>query len=189
MSKYRSTRRISYLWIGRRSRSKIANGARDSQFRLLVPTGYPIRSNVALWPGIDILAAGSSVILPGSRTEVGEYRALRTFDECLIPKAPREFVSRTADDICGTRGSWLCGMIKKTTAVRRESVQATVLVGALDSSWGKKSRNIASLSVDSRAERAVLKDWVHRTAYTYTDISAKIPLIADAARSTSLRLR
>jgi hypothetical protein len=60
---------------------------------LLVPAGYPIHPKIAIWPGIDILAAGSSVILPGSRTDVGEYRALRTFDECAIPEAPRQFVS------------------------------------------------------------------------------------------------
>jgi len=34
-----------------------------------------------------------------------------------------EFREWTADDICGIRGSWPCGMIKKATAVRRESVQ------------------------------------------------------------------
>jgi hypothetical protein len=60
---------------------------------LLVPAGSPIHPKVGIWPGIDILAAGSSVILPGSRTEAGEYRALRTFDECAIPEAPREFVT------------------------------------------------------------------------------------------------
>jgi hypothetical protein len=59
---------------------------------LLVPKGFPIRPRVALWPGIDILTAGSSVILPGSRTDAGEYRALRSFDECSIPEAPRAFV-------------------------------------------------------------------------------------------------
>src|SRR5262249_25503175 len=58
----------------------------------LVPEWFPIRSRVALWPGIDILAVGSSVILPGSRTEAGEYRALRSFEECSIPEAPRTFV-------------------------------------------------------------------------------------------------
>jgi hypothetical protein len=58
----------------------------------LVPKWFPIRPMVALWPGIDILAAGSSVILPGSRTEAGEYRALRSFEECSIPEAPRAFV-------------------------------------------------------------------------------------------------
>jgi hypothetical protein len=55
---------------------------------LLVPKGFRVRSCVGLWPGIDILAAGSSVILPGSRTIAGEYRALRSFDECPIPEAP-----------------------------------------------------------------------------------------------------
>jgi len=48
---------------------------------------------VAIWPGIDILTAGSSVILRGSRTDTGEYRAIRSFDECWIPEAPREWVS------------------------------------------------------------------------------------------------
>jgi len=60
---------------------------------LVVPRGHRIRPTVTIWPGIDVLAAGSSVILPGSRTEAGEYRAVRTFDECPIPEAPRAFVS------------------------------------------------------------------------------------------------
>jgi Bifunctional DNA primase/polymerase, N-terminal len=59
---------------------------------LLVPKAYPIHPNVSLWPGIDILAAGSSVVLPGSRTDAGVYRALRSFEECSIPEAPRAFV-------------------------------------------------------------------------------------------------
>lgn len=59
---------------------------------LSVPQWFPIRPAVALWPGIDILAAGSSVILPGSRTKGGEYRVVRSFDDCAIPEAPREFV-------------------------------------------------------------------------------------------------
>jgi Bifunctional DNA primase/polymerase, N-terminal len=59
---------------------------------LLVPKGFPIRPRVALWPGIDILTAGSSVILPGSRTEAGEYRAVRSFEESPIPEAPRAFI-------------------------------------------------------------------------------------------------
>jgi hypothetical protein len=59
---------------------------------LAVPKCFPIRTRVALWPGIDILAAGSSVVLPGSRTDDGEYCELRTFEECAIPEAPREFV-------------------------------------------------------------------------------------------------
>jgi hypothetical protein len=60
---------------------------------LLVPAGYRIRTAVALWPGIDVLATGSSVILPGSRTEAGDYREVRSFEECPIPEAPRPFVS------------------------------------------------------------------------------------------------
>lgn len=59
---------------------------------LLVPKWLPIHPAVSLWPGIDILATGSSVILPGSRTDVGEYNALRSFEECPIPEAPRAFV-------------------------------------------------------------------------------------------------
>jgi Bifunctional DNA primase/polymerase, N-terminal len=59
---------------------------------LLVPKMFPVQSRIALWPGIDILACGSSVILPGSRTEHGEYRAVRSFDDCPIPEAPRAFV-------------------------------------------------------------------------------------------------
>jgi Bifunctional DNA primase/polymerase, N-terminal len=57
-----------------------------------VPKGLRIRSAIGLWPGIDILAAGSSVVLPGSRTEAGSYRMLRSFDECPIPEAPRDFI-------------------------------------------------------------------------------------------------
>jgi hypothetical protein len=60
----------------------------------LVPKWLPIRSAIGLWPGIDILAAGSNVILPGSRTEAGQYRALRSFEDCPIPEAPRAFVRR-----------------------------------------------------------------------------------------------
>src|ERR1039457_50362 len=60
---------------------------------LLVPRGFRIRPTVALWPGIDVLATGSSVILPGSRTEAGAYREVRSFEECPIPEAPRPFIS------------------------------------------------------------------------------------------------
>ena len=59
---------------------------------LLVPRGFRITSSIALWPGVDILAAGSNVILPGSRTETGAYRAVRSFEECAIPEAPRPFI-------------------------------------------------------------------------------------------------
>jgi hypothetical protein len=45
-----------------------------------------------LWPGIEILAAGASVILPGSLTQTGKYRAIRSFEECAIPEAPRALV-------------------------------------------------------------------------------------------------
>jgi hypothetical protein len=57
-----------------------------------VPKWFRIRSSTSLWPGIDILAAGSNVILPGSRTTAGQYRALRSFEECPIPEAPRKFI-------------------------------------------------------------------------------------------------
>jgi hypothetical protein len=59
----------------------------------LVPRWLPIRSTISIWPGIDILAVGSSVILPGSRTDVGQYRALRSFEECPIPEAPKDFIA------------------------------------------------------------------------------------------------
>jgi hypothetical protein len=59
---------------------------------LLVPKWLPIRRAISLWPGIDILAAGSSVILPGSRTVAGRYKPLRSFEECPIPEAPRELI-------------------------------------------------------------------------------------------------
>lgn len=58
----------------------------------LVPKWLTIHPAISLWPGIDILATGSSVILPGSRTDVGEYNALRSFEECPIPEAPRAFI-------------------------------------------------------------------------------------------------
>jgi hypothetical protein len=58
----------------------------------LVPKWLRIRSVIGLWPGIDILAVGSSVILPGSQTEAGQYCVLRSFEECVIPEAPREFI-------------------------------------------------------------------------------------------------
>jgi hypothetical protein len=58
---------------------------------LLAPTDLPIAPRVSLWPGIDILAAGCSVILPGSRTEAGEYKALRSFGGCDVPELPRGF--------------------------------------------------------------------------------------------------
>ena len=75
-----------------------------------------MRSAVALWPGIDILANGSSVILPGSRTEAGEYCAVRSFEECAIPEAPRAFLKliRTAQkarrspaQLRATRGAFM----------------------------------------------------------------------------------
>ena len=59
---------------------------------LLVPKWLPIRSAIGLWPGIDILAAGSSVILPGSHTDAGRYKAVRSFEDCPIPDAPRELI-------------------------------------------------------------------------------------------------
>jgi Bifunctional DNA primase/polymerase, N-terminal len=59
---------------------------------LLAPKGLPVRSAISLWPGIDILAARSNVILAGSRTEFGQYQAWRSFEECPIPEAPRAFV-------------------------------------------------------------------------------------------------
>ena len=58
---------------------------------LLAPKFFPVCKRISLWPGVDILAAGSNVILPGSRTDDGIYRALRSFTECPIPEAPEEF--------------------------------------------------------------------------------------------------
>jgi hypothetical protein len=58
---------------------------------VLAPKWQPIRSAVSLWPGIDILGAGSNVILPGSCTESALYTELRAFQACPIPEAP-EFV-------------------------------------------------------------------------------------------------
>jgi hypothetical protein len=59
---------------------------------LLVPKRLPIRSRIGLWPGIDVLAAGSNVVLAGSRTEAGQYKMVRSFEECPIPEAPLAFV-------------------------------------------------------------------------------------------------
>ena len=56
---------------------------------LIIPKGFRIRPRVGLFPGIDILAAVSNVVLPGSRTSAGDYRALRSFEESPIPEAPR----------------------------------------------------------------------------------------------------
>jgi hypothetical protein len=70
------------------------------------PKWFPIRPKVALWPGVDILAQGSTVILPSWRTETGEYRPLRSFEECEIPEAPRAFVKliRAAQSGLARRG-------------------------------------------------------------------------------------
>jgi hypothetical protein len=59
----------------------------------LVPRWLPVRSAIGIWPGIDILAAGSSVILTGSRTDDGQYRALRSFKDCPIREAPKAFIA------------------------------------------------------------------------------------------------
>jgi hypothetical protein len=59
----------------------------------LVPRWLPVRSAIGIWPGIDILAAGSSVILTGSRTDDGQYRALRSFKDCPTPEAPKAFIA------------------------------------------------------------------------------------------------
>jgi hypothetical protein len=59
---------------------------------MLVPKGSPVRTTVSLWPGIDILAAGSSVVLPGSHTAAGEYQLLRSFEDFPIPEVPRAFL-------------------------------------------------------------------------------------------------
>jgi len=66
---------------------------------LVIPRGLPIRPKIALWPGVDVLTDGCSVILPGSCTDAGEYRALRSFEEHPIPEAPRAFIKliRTAE--------------------------------------------------------------------------------------------
>jgi len=84
---------------------------------LLVPKGLPVRSTVALWPGIDVLATGSSVILPGSRTEDGEYREVRSFGECPIPEAPRPFISL------------IRGLQRETNTDRRSAPQSAPRAG------------------------------------------------------------
>jgi hypothetical protein len=52
---------------------------------LLTPKGFPVCSSIGLWPGIDILATGSNVILAGSRTHAGQYKVARSFEDCSIP--------------------------------------------------------------------------------------------------------
>jgi hypothetical protein len=74
---------------------------------------------VSLWPGIDILAAGSSVILPGSRTDAGEYRAIRSFEQCTIPEAPLTLV-RLIREVQKTRRG----------AVRAQSAVSTLMTEA-----------------------------------------------------------
>jgi hypothetical protein len=64
---------------------------------LIIPKGFRIRPRVALFPGIDILTAVSNVILPGSRTSAGDYRALRSFEESPIPEAPRALMKLIRD--------------------------------------------------------------------------------------------
>ncbi len=88
---------------------------------LIVPAGYKIHSTVALWPGIDVLTAGSSVVLPGSRTEAGEYKEVRSFEECAIPEAPRPFISLIRD------------LQRETSTDRRRALQSA-LPGDLDTS-------------------------------------------------------
>jgi hypothetical protein len=64
---------------------------------LIIPKGFRIRPTVALFPGIDILAAVSNVILPGSRTSAGDYRVRRSFEEFPIPEAPRALMKLIRD--------------------------------------------------------------------------------------------
>lgn len=64
---------------------------------LIIPKGFRIRPRVGLFPGIDVLAAVSNVILPGSRTSTGDYRALRSFEESPIPEAPRALMKLIRD--------------------------------------------------------------------------------------------
>ena len=59
---------------------------------LQTPKRFPVRSSIGLWPGIDILATGSNVILAGSRTQAGQYTVARSFEECSIPEAPLAFI-------------------------------------------------------------------------------------------------
>jgi hypothetical protein len=54
---------------------------------LRVPKGYRVWGTVAMWPGVDILAQASNVVLAGSQTKDGTYTVLRGFD-VPIPEAP-----------------------------------------------------------------------------------------------------
>ena len=51
----------------------------------------------AIWPGVDLLAAGSNVILPGARANNGKYTILRGFNECEVPEAPVAFIKLLRD--------------------------------------------------------------------------------------------
>lgn len=93
----------------------VETGSGSSHRYLLVPRGFPIRPTVSLWPGIDILAAGSSVILPGSRTDAGEYRVIRSFEQYTIPEAPLTLVK----------------LIRKVQKTRRRATRPSVAIPTL----------------------------------------------------------
>jgi hypothetical protein len=57
---------------------------------LLAPDGATVEPRVGAWPGVDILAGQSNVILPGSTLRAGTYTLLRGFER--IPEAPGAFV-------------------------------------------------------------------------------------------------
>jgi hypothetical protein len=59
---------------------------------LLAPGGLALGQQIGIWPGVDLLAGGSNVILPGARVKEGAYKAIRGFDQCAIPDAPVAFV-------------------------------------------------------------------------------------------------
>lgn len=62
---------------------------------LLAHGDFRARHQISAWPGIDILAANSNVILPGSRSVFGNYRQSRGFDH--LPEAPARFMEVLAE--------------------------------------------------------------------------------------------
>jgi hypothetical protein len=78
------------IWLPEAPTTQTCNFGRHIFF--LSPTGLEVRSCVRLWPGVDLLATGSNVILPGAKVRDGVYTSLRGFNRCAIPEAPVAFV-------------------------------------------------------------------------------------------------
>ena len=70
------------------------SGGRHHYFQ--IPAGVRIRSVIGTWPGVDVLAAGSLAILPGSATHRGEY-SLESGDFAEIPELPKALARACRD--------------------------------------------------------------------------------------------